>query len=268
MAAAWDHAATEAFVAIKHALTTAPVLCLPDWRSEQPFEIICDASLSGIGGVLLQGNRPVAFESRKLLPAEQNYSPTELEMLAVVHCCKTFRCYIEGKKVVLHTDHKPNTSFASQFMPSRRQARWVDLLQGFNLEWQYIKGKSNIADGLSRSPVVSALLKKRAPATPRALAGDADFLARVRLACANDAWFANAANLTNAHCDDGLYYRAGALLIPDDANLKAELLLECHSAPYSGHPGRERTLQLLRRHVWWTGMAADVRHFVQHCDAC
>ena len=70
------------------------------------------------------------------------------------------------------------------------------------------------------------------------------------------------------HLEDGLYFRDGLLLIPDDSDLKAELLLEHHSSPYSGHPGRERTLKLLRRHVCWPHMAADVKHFVQHCDSC
>ena len=55
----------------------------------------------------------MAFESRKLIPAEMNYAPTELEMLAVHHCCKVFRCYIEGKRVILHTDHKPTMGLLS-----------------------------------------------------------------------------------------------------------------------------------------------------------
>ena len=59
----------------------------------------------------MQKGRPIAYESRKLNPAESRYSPTELEMLAVVHCCKLWRCYIEGRDVHLYTDHKPNTFF-------------------------------------------------------------------------------------------------------------------------------------------------------------
>jgi hypothetical protein len=270
VATAWTQEATDAFETVKHALTTAPVLRLPDWRSDEPFEIICDASLLGVGGTLLQGNQPVAFESRKLIPAELNYAPTELEMLAVHHCCKVFRCYIEGKRVILKTDHQPNTSFATTFMPSRRQARWIDLLQGFNLEWQYIKGESNIADALSRNPVIAAVTKPSpvTPVGPRQLASKADFLTRVSAAYADDAWFTTPANVKELYSSDGLWFNQGALVIPDDAQLRNEVLLECHSAPHAGHLGRERTLKLLRRYFWWPSIASTVKRFVSSCDAC
>ena len=111
-----------------------------------------------MAGALLQNGHPVAFESRKLIPAEMNYPPLKLEMLAIVRCYKMFRCYIEGKHVRLHTDHKRNTSFASQFMPSRRQARLVDLLQGYNLEWHYTSGHSNFTHPLSRNTVVAFIV--------------------------------------------------------------------------------------------------------------
>ena len=115
-------------------------------------------------------------------------------MLAVVHCCKVFRCYIEGKQVNLYTDHKPNTNFASQFMPSRRQARWVDLLQGYNLQWHYTPGASNFADPLSRNPVVSTLIATLMPG-PERKANQLDILARVRAAYVDDPWFAVATNI-------------------------------------------------------------------------
>jgi hypothetical protein len=54
--------------------------------------MVCDASYLGVSGVLMQQGHPIAFESRKLTPAERNYSPTELEMLAVVYCVKKWRC--------------------------------------------------------------------------------------------------------------------------------------------------------------------------------
>ena len=107
----WTDSQQQAFETIKQALITAPVLKLPDWQSDQPFDIVCDASYSGIAGMLMQDNHPIAYESRKLNSAELNYSPTELEMLGVVHCIKQWRCYIEGKDVHVHTDHKPNTTF-------------------------------------------------------------------------------------------------------------------------------------------------------------
>jgi hypothetical protein len=90
----WSDKCQHAFDTIKQLLTNAPVLTLPDWRSNKQFTMICDASYEGVGGVLMQNERPIAFESRKLTPAESRYSVPELEMMAVVHCCRVWRCYI------------------------------------------------------------------------------------------------------------------------------------------------------------------------------
>jgi hypothetical protein len=75
----WAEDCQTSFEWLKHKLTIAPVLAPPEWDSGKPFHMICDASYDGVGGVLLQDGRPIAFESRKLIPAERNYSPTELE---------------------------------------------------------------------------------------------------------------------------------------------------------------------------------------------
>ena len=79
----WDDRCQESFNSIKYALTHAPVLALPDFS--KPFEVICDASIEGIGAVLLQDGRPLAYESKKPQPAEVRYPTGEQELLAVVH---------------------------------------------------------------------------------------------------------------------------------------------------------------------------------------
>jgi hypothetical protein len=153
----WGSEQQTAFNDIKAALTNAPVLALPDWQdADTPYVLITDASYKGLAGVLMQKGRPISYESRKLNSAESRYSPTELEMLAVVHCCKLWRCYIEGRDVHVYTDHKPNTYLSTQNMLNRRQARWVELLQGHDIQWFYKPGAQNPADGPSRSPVNAA----------------------------------------------------------------------------------------------------------------
>jgi hypothetical protein len=122
----WTPKCHEAFEGIKHALTHAPVLASPD--SLKPFTVVCDASLLGVGGVLLQDDRPVAFESRKLSPAELNYTTGEQELLAVVHCLTVSRCYLEGPRFTVITDHCPNTYLQTQANLSRQQARWSEFL--------------------------------------------------------------------------------------------------------------------------------------------
>jgi hypothetical protein len=108
--------------------------------------------------VLLQEGHPVAFESRKLNSAELNYNVTEKEMLAVVHALRVWWCYLEGADFTVYTDHVSNTFFQTQPNLSRRQARWLEFLQGFgNFEWKYRKGASNVADALSRRDVAESV---------------------------------------------------------------------------------------------------------------
>ncbi|GIM11516.1 hypothetical protein Vretimale_14990, partial [Volvox reticuliferus] len=156
---AWSPLCEEAFNKIKQALVTAPVLTAPDYSDgAPPFSIICDASCAGIGAVLLQGHRPIAYESRKLTPAEVNYTTTEQEMLSVIHALHTWRCYVEGIPFTIHTDHCPNTFFSTQPTLSRRQARWSEFLQQFNFEWVYKPGPQNtVADALSRQPILASI---------------------------------------------------------------------------------------------------------------
>jgi hypothetical protein len=94
----WTDECQEAFEKVKHGLTNAPVLAPPELG--EPFEMVLDASGIGLRAVLLQDGRPVAFKSRKLLPAEQNYTVTEQEMLGVVHAIKVWRQAI-WKAVIL-----------------------------------------------------------------------------------------------------------------------------------------------------------------------
>jgi hypothetical protein len=108
----WGAREQAAFDAVKQALLQPPVLTLPDFS--KPFEVICDASGTGLGAVLLQDEKPIAFESRKLSDAEQRYHTTEQELLAVVHALKTWRCYLEGSRFTVVTDHHPNTFFSTK----------------------------------------------------------------------------------------------------------------------------------------------------------
>lgn len=146
----WNDTCQKAFEGVKHALTHAPVLAMPDF--EKPFEVIADASILGIGAVLFQENRPIAFESRRMIPAETRYITTEQELLATIHALKTYRCYLEGVGFTIITDHHPNAHLKTQSNLSRRQARWSEYLQRFNFNWEYRPGRDNVADPLSRHP--------------------------------------------------------------------------------------------------------------------
>ena len=143
-----------AFEGIKLALSTAPVLALPDFS--KPFQVMTDASLLGLGGVLLQEKRPLAYASRRFTPAEVRYTTGEQELLALVHCVKEWRCYLEGAVgvVTLITDHEPLKFLESQPILSRRQSRWVEFLQRIHYEINHQRGTDNVADPISRNPAL------------------------------------------------------------------------------------------------------------------
>jgi hypothetical protein len=149
----WGDAHTKAFEQVKYSLANAPVLKVPN--PTQPFEIWTDASIHGIGAVLMQEGHPVAYESRKLSSAEYNYTTTEQELLAVVHALKTFRPYIQGKFTTnIFTDHRALEWLLSKQDVSRREARWLEEISRYNLKLSYIPGRTNVADPISRVPAL------------------------------------------------------------------------------------------------------------------
>ena len=149
----FDDSCKDAFEEIKIGLVQAPIMAAPDW--DQEFEVMCDSSDFAMGAVLGQRKekifRAIYYASRTFNEAQENYSTTEKEMLAIVFACEKFRPYILGSHVIVHTDHA-----AIKYLMSKREAkprliRWVLLLKEFDLEIKDKKGCDNvIADHLSR----------------------------------------------------------------------------------------------------------------------
>ncbi|TQD70994.1 hypothetical protein C1H46_043477 [Malus baccata] len=145
----WSPAATAAFQELKNAMLSPQVLALPDFS--KPFVIESDASGVGIGAVLQQGGRPIAFTSQVLGPKNQALSAYEREMLAVVHAVKKWQSYLLGSHFIIQTDHHSLKYFLQNRANSPFQQKWVSKLLGFDYEIQYRKGSDNkAADALSR----------------------------------------------------------------------------------------------------------------------
>jgi hypothetical protein len=145
----WDDKCEDAFHTLRKLLTTTPVLAQPD--SNQPFDVYCDTSGIGLGCVLMQNNRVIAYASRALRNHEQNYPTHDLELAAVIHALKIWRHHLMGAKCNIYTDHKSLKYIFTQADLNMRQRHWLELIKNYNLEVHYHPGKANVvADALSR----------------------------------------------------------------------------------------------------------------------
>jgi hypothetical protein len=135
----WSEACEEAFHTLRQHLTSAP------------FEVFCDASGTGLGCVLMQEGRVIAYASRALRPHELNYPTHDLELAAVVHALKIWRHYLMGNRCNIFTDHKSLKYIFTQSELNMRQRRWLELIKDYDLEVHYHPSKANVvADALSR----------------------------------------------------------------------------------------------------------------------
>jgi transposase InsO family protein len=167
----WGPVQQAAFDQLKAALCSPPVLA--NYNPDLPCVITTDASEYAVGGVLEQetpeGRRPVAYASRSMSPAEQNYSATDRENLALVYCVEEWQHMLEGSPhpVTCYTDHQALVHLLTQEQLSRRQARWIMFLAQYNLQVQYIQGASNVVgDPLSRRPDHEQLIAPAAVGAP------------------------------------------------------------------------------------------------------
>lgn len=156
---AWTSECEQSFQELKKRLTTAPVLILLDVRKD--FEIFCDASRQGLGCVLMQERKVVAYASYQLKPHEVNYPTHDLELAAVVHALKIWHHYLIGNRYEVYTDHKSLKYIFTQTDLNMRQRRWLKLIKDYNVGIHYHPGKANVvADALSRKVYCNTLMIK------------------------------------------------------------------------------------------------------------
>jgi hypothetical protein len=147
----WTPKCEESFQIIKKKLTTAPILTLPDIH--QNFVVFCDASRQGLGCVLMQNKKVIAYASRLLKPHEKNYPTHDLELAAIVHALKIWRHYLIGNKCNIFTDHKSLKYIFTQPDLNLHQRRWLELIKDYDIEIHYHPRKANVvADTLNRKP--------------------------------------------------------------------------------------------------------------------
>nr|GEW65366.1 putative reverse transcriptase domain-containing protein [Tanacetum cinerariifolium] len=152
----WGDKQEEAFQVIKQKLCSAPILALPE--GSEDFVVYCDASIKGLGAVLMQREKVIGYGSRQLKVHEKNYTTHDLELGAVVFALKIWRHYLYGTMCTVFTDHKSLQHILDQKELNMRQRRWLELLSDYDCETRYHPGKANVvADALSRKERIKPL---------------------------------------------------------------------------------------------------------------
>ncbi|GAU25735.1 hypothetical protein TSUD_216660 [Trifolium subterraneum] len=264
----WSESATQAFLQLKQALTSAPVLCLPDFS--KPFVVETDASGKGIGAVLMQEHHPVAYISKSLGPKQQAMSIYERELLAIVYAVQKWGSYLSHAPFIIKTDQKSIKHMLDQKLNTPFQQVWVAKLLGFDFEIHYKEGPSNLAaDALSRKTGAELLPLVLSNAGP-------DLLEAIKLSWPHDPHL-NSIILDlqkdpNTHPKfswlRGELRRKGKLVIGPDSGVKNSIFKWLHNSSLGGHSGRDITASRIKSLFYWKGMAKDIIGYVKNCGVC
>lgn len=283
----WSESQHTAFESVKNLITQSPTLAY--YSPEKELILENDACEYGLGSAILQDGKPVAFASRSLSETEQRYAPIEKEMLAVVYGLEKFHHYTYGRRVDVITDHLPLVSIAMKPL-SRAPKRLQGLLlraQQYHYTLRHKPGKQiPLADALSRSPVGKpqeeemlavnnltlqpiqdsrlAQIRQQTAADPTMMAL-AEIIAkgwpdhRSALPGTLTPYFNYRDELT---AQDGIVLRGERVVIPH--SMRAEIKEKVHA----GHLGIATCLRRAKDIIFWPGMSAELRQYIEACATC
>nr|GEY22926.1 reverse transcriptase domain-containing protein [Tanacetum cinerariifolium] len=228
----WGEKEEAAFQLLKQKLCSASILALPE--GSENFVVYCDASHKGLGVVLMQKEKVIAYASRQLKVYEENYTIHDLELGAVVFSLKMWRHYLYGTKCVVFTDHKSLQHILDQKDLNMRQRHWLELLSDYDCEIQYHPGKENmVANAPTRKEEnfinedMQGMINKLEPHANRTL-------------CLNNrSW------------------------IPSFGDLRALIMHESYKLKYSIRPGSDKMYQDLNKLYWWLNIKAEIATYVK-----
>ncbi|GJY44728.1 putative reverse transcriptase domain-containing protein [Tanacetum coccineum] len=239
----WGEKEENAFQLIKQKLCSALILALPE--GSEDFVVYCDASHKGLGAVLMQREKVIAYASRQLKVHEKNYTTHDLELGSVVFALKIWRHYLYGTRCTVFTDHKSLQHILDQKELNMRQRRWLELLSDYDCDIRYHPGKANKLqieaqnqENIVIGEDVGGMIRRDIPKErlePRA---------------------------------DGTLCLYGRSWIPCYGDLRSVIMHESHKSKYSIHPGSEKMYQDVKKLFWWPNMKADIATYVSKCLTC
>ncbi|CAH9099513.1 unnamed protein product [Cuscuta epithymum] len=260
----WTREATSAFDELKVAMTTVPVLANPDFN--KMFIIETDASGQGIGAVLMQEGRPIAYMSRVLSNRNQNKSVYERELLAIVMAVQKWRPYLMGRSFEVHTDQKSLKFLMEQRLMGEEQQKWITKLLGYNFSIKYKPGLENrAADALSRKASYQAL----SVVSFQEWQGlEEELLQDTRCNQLIQNLVSQPESQPGFKLRKGLIYYKDRLMLPKKFARINQVLKEFHDSACGGHAGYLRTLKRISSVLYWEGMRQDIQDYVKSCEVC
>ena len=260
----WFNAASQTFREIKVRMTEAPVLRYPDFT--KVFEVACDASGVGIGGVLSQEGHPIAFFSKKLNDSKRRYSTYDKEFYAIVQSLRFWRFYLLPTEFVLFSDHQALGYLNSQKKLNARHAKWVEFLNEYSSVINHRSGIENkVVDTLSRLTVTLHRMSAHVIGFDR--------LKNEYSACLdfgiiyNEVSNGNRQEYLDFLVENGYLFKVTKLCVPR-TSFRDLLVWEMHAGGLARHFGRDKTIALVEDRFYWPSLKMDVARIVAQCRTC
>lgn len=263
----WTLEATDAFNNLKRAMTEPPVLALPDFS--KPFIIECDASGRGIGAVLMQEGRPIAFLSQALKGRTIGLSTYEKELLAQALSVQKWRPYLLGHHFLVRTDQQSLMFLLERRIGTPNQQKWLAKLLGYDFEVEYKKGRENkAADALSRKEEEGIPMALSKPIPTWIETVQTEYESNSALQELVKKFEKGELDITRFTRHGGLLFYKGRIYVDSQSPLRTDILKELHASPLGGYSGYHKTLQRVRADFFWHGLHKFVRNFVKECEVC
>ena len=263
----WGVEPGKAFEELKGAMSSVPVLAMPDFDAQ--FVIESDASGIGLGAVLMQHQRPIAFFSQALSDRQRLKSVYERELMAIVFAIQKWRHYLIGRKFVVRTDQKSMRFLLEQREVNLEYQKWLTKLLGFDFEIHYKPGMENkAADALSRKAVVAELLAVSVPTVVQLEEISGEVEKDETLKKIIEDIQQNSTRHVGYSWVQNRLLRNGKLVVPRQSALTGVIMREFHNSQLGGHGGVLKTQKRIVEVFFWEGLMSDIRRYAAACHVC